>query len=344
MLPSPSAAWLLDGSPAPAAAGGGTWLALSGACNWTRATEVPSGRALGLLRGCSASAAHSPGLGGVGSGSLSVCVRVRSRMRGEPLVSKGLARGASAAGFGIEIGEERGLGISLLDRIGVSVHEELGRTSLNDGAWHHVCAILQRAPHPHPKLSVYADGQLSESLPLGTSRLSQLGSVASEAPVVLGGSDVSTAYAGDSASAPPCTALAEVAVWPRALLPEHVAALWRDGLARWAAHGALAASRPRGVKRRRWRPRANGFLGGVHSGEAARASDHWPGASIADVHARARHLERHYTSMLMVALLAASLAAVAWRRSKRCARAGASAGVSAAALGSARAGATCRGW
>ena len=63
-VPLPSAAWILDGSPAPAG-GGGTWLALSGACNWTRAAEVPSARALAIPRGCTASAPHSLGLGGV---------------------------------------------------------------------------------------------------------------------------------------------------------------------------------------------------------------------------------------------------------------------------------------
>ena len=62
-------------------------------------------------------------------------------------------------GFGIEVGEDRGVGINLADRLGVSAHEEVGRARLADGVWRHVCAVLQRLPKPS-QLAVYVDGTL----------------------------------------------------------------------------------------------------------------------------------------------------------------------------------------
>ena len=125
-VPTPSAAWRLDGSAL--AFGAGVALALHGhGCNWTDA-----GSALWLPNGCYAQAEHSVGMSGVGAGSLSVCARVRTASRGAALVSKGLGGGdhAVAAGFAIEVGEERGLGVGLADRIGVSLHEAVSYTHL----------------------------------------------------------------------------------------------------------------------------------------------------------------------------------------------------------------------
>jgi hypothetical protein len=225
-VPPPSAAWLLDGSQSSAI--NGAPVQLQGQCNWTRGFSSNHSLSLRLGGGCTAHAAHGPAMSGLGTGSLTTCMRFRATARGVALVSKGLLRerGGSAPslqGFRIEVGEERGLGIALADRLGVSVHEEIGRASLSDGSWHHVCAVLQRPPHG--SLLLYVDGRLSESLRLHGSHLQWLGSVASEAPLTLG------AQAGGQLVAPTeVGGLSEVALWSRALLPEHIHALSARGL------------------------------------------------------------------------------------------------------------------
>ena len=131
----------------------------------------------------------------VGVGSLSVCVRLRSAAPGALLLSKlgavettgcaGLCTGQPGlAGYGLELGDERGLGVNLADIAGVSAHEELGRSVLADGQWHHTCLVLDRGASSH--LAVYVDGRPSERLALRGSRLARLGSLDSSAALLLG--------------------------------------------------------------------------------------------------------------------------------------------------------------
>ncbi len=221
LVPPPSAAWRLDGDVG--SLGGGAALRLHGSCNWT-APDGGLGPSLRLTRGCYASTPSSPSLQ-VGTGSLSVCARFRSTVPGASLLNK-LGRDGSAGvlhGWGVELGEGRGLGLNFADRSGTSVHEEVGRAPLADGAWHHACVVLRRSP-PSPELGVYIDGRASESVSLRGSRLARLGSLSCDAPLLVG------RRAADDRGSSPRGAVREVAVWSRALLAEHVAALARDGL------------------------------------------------------------------------------------------------------------------
>jgi len=233
-LPTPQAAWPLDGSVQSSLGD----IALRGYnCSWTDGHAIGT-RALSL-RGCFGIAAHSASLA-FGSGSLTACARFRSATRGTALISKLSRVGRATRGFSIELGEDRGLGVSLADATGVSAHEELGRTNLADGQWHHACVVLSRPPRP--QLAVYVDGKLSESLSLRASRLRHLGSLDNEAPLLFGRKAIHDGGSGDGmrgvepSSEPeggggsPGSALGEVAVWSRALFPEQVALLFRSGL------------------------------------------------------------------------------------------------------------------
>lgn len=220
--PPPAAAWSLDGT----GRGNAVSMALHGDCNYTMAHDGHRQALIVGEGGCYASAASTSSvqLGGSTS-SLSACTRFRMDPRGGggALLSKlARARGASR-GFAIEVADSGiGLGVSLADSIGVSAHEEVGRTMLADGAWHHACVVLQRVPSP--QLLVYVDGLLSENLLLGDSRLSRLGSIDSDAPLLLGRRTADEPAGGFRG------AMCEVALWSRALLPEHVATLHRHGL------------------------------------------------------------------------------------------------------------------
>ena len=255
-LPTPQAAWSLDGSVQSSI--GGSAATLHGECNWTQG-HTAARRALSLSRSCYGAAEHTASLV-FGSSSFSACARFRSVARGAPLFSKFGRSGATARGFSIELGEERGLGIGVADGTGVSVHEELGRSDMADGAWHHACVVLQRTPRP--LLSVYADGALSESMSLQVlpssnpcapkcaeralcpaerarisfacahrraSRLRHLGALDCDAPLLMGRHAVAErdSLGGGQGEG---SALADVAVWSRALLPEHVSMVYRHGL------------------------------------------------------------------------------------------------------------------
>ena len=224
-LPQPTAAWPLDGTSA--AAYGGAAATLHGACAqpWTEGPTNGS-KALRVARSCYASVDNAPSLA-LGAGSLSACVRLRTSTLGATLLAK---LRVGAAGFAVEVAEGgRGLGVALADTLGTSVYEEVGRVALADGRWHHACVVLQR--WGAAQLSVYIDGRPSDSLRLDGSRLARLGSVDSEAPLLLGrrtppvGEDATGAR-----SAAEVVALCDVAIWSRALLPEHVAALAQNGL------------------------------------------------------------------------------------------------------------------
>ena len=233
-VPTPQAAWPLDGSVHSSLGD----IALSGYnCSWTDGHAIGT-RALSLS-GCFGIAAHSASLA-FGAGSLTACTRFRSATRGAALISKLSRVGHATRGFSIELGEDRGLGVSLADATGVSAHEELGRTNLADGQWHHACVVLSRPPRP--QLAVYVDGKLSESLSLRASRLRHLGSLDNEAPLLLGRKAIHDGGSGDGmrgvepssehegGGGSPGSALGEVAVWSRALFPEQVALLLRSGL------------------------------------------------------------------------------------------------------------------
>ena len=238
--PLPTAAWPLDGTPATAY--GGAQLALPVACaaTWTDgplgSVNGSSTRALRVTPSCYASAAHSPSLA-VGTGSFSACVRFKTSSPGSSLLAKLDVKTSGGAGFVVEVAEGgHGLGISLADALGTSVHEELGRLALADGRWHHACVVLQR--WGAAQLAVYLDGRESERLHLEGSRLAHLASVDSEAPLLLGRraplASADDTRAGIVPSADAGTdgtdALREVAIWSRALLPEHVAAIAKHGL------------------------------------------------------------------------------------------------------------------
>ena len=221
-VPTPQAAWPLDGSVHSSLGD----IALSGYnCSWTDGHAIGT-RALSLS-GCFGIAAHSASLA-FGAGSLTACTRFRSATRGAALISKLSRVGHATRGFSIELGEDRGLGVSLADATGVSAHEELGRTNLADGQWHHACVVLSRPPRP--QLAVYVDGKLSESLSLRASRLRHLGSLDNEAPLLLGRKAIHGASEHEGGGGSPGSALGEVAVWSRALFPEQVAVLFRSGL------------------------------------------------------------------------------------------------------------------
>ena len=115
LVPPPQQAWSLDGTAA--ATHGGIRASLHGSCNWTQG-HIDGTRALQLQGDCFASVAHGPSLL-VGTGSLTLCARMRSRAPGSVLASKlahfespGAAR--ITVGYGIEVGDERGLGINLV--------------------------------------------------------------------------------------------------------------------------------------------------------------------------------------------------------------------------------------
>ena len=233
-LPTPAGAWPLDGSVQSSLGD----IALRGYnCSWTDGHAIGT-RALSLS-GCFGIAAHSASLA-FGAGSLTACTRFRSATRGAALISKLSRVGHATRGFSIELGEDRGLGVSLADATGVSAHEELGRTNLADGQWHHACVVLSRPPRP--QLAVYVDGKLSESLSLRASRLRHLGSLDNEAPLLFGRKAIHDGGSGDGmrgvepssehegGGGSPGSALGEVAVWSRALFPEQVALLFRSGL------------------------------------------------------------------------------------------------------------------
>lgn len=125
-------------------------------------------------------------------------------------------------GFGLELGETAGLGINLADLGGVSVHQELGRSSLTDGGWRHACMVLQRKPRA--QLAVYIDGVHSERLSLQGSRMQRLRSLDNGRPLFIGRRSL------EEPGLSPDGAFGELALWSRALLPEHVQQLFREGL------------------------------------------------------------------------------------------------------------------
>ena len=188
-VPAPQVSWSLDGTTS--ARHGAVRVNLHGQCNWTQG-HTNTTHALLLSGSCFASVAHCSSLL-VGTGSVSVCARLRTTTSGSLLLSKlGSVNGAagpsalssSSIGFGLEIGDGFGVGVNLADMSGLSVHEEIGRVSLADGKWHHMCAVLDRSPPSH--LAVYIDGHLSESLSLKRSRLRRLGSLDNTAPLLIG--------------------------------------------------------------------------------------------------------------------------------------------------------------
>lgn len=229
----PAVAWALDGTADTAY--GGAHLSLRGKCvsPWTDgpAAGNASYRALRVMPSCSAEAIHSPSLA-VGRGSFSACARFRTSTPGAPLLAK--LKSSGGAGFAVEVAEGgHGIGISLADSLGTSVHEELGRLALADGQWHHTCVVLQR--WGAAQLAVYLDGRESERLRLDGSRLASLGSVDSDASLLLGRRTPAASEAVEMAPADRTgqdrgDALREVAIWSRALLPEHVASLAKHGL------------------------------------------------------------------------------------------------------------------
>lgn len=227
-IPSPVASWRLLSS---SSWHGGSPLELGGTgCNFTSDGLV-------LASTCMASAAHSPALRFGTTASFTICGHFQSRIAGATLLAKfgptapttpPAARASSISfststfrGFAISLADTgHGLGIDLQDGLGVSTHEELGRATLADGAWHHICVVFQRAAYL-PQLVVYVDGTVSETLALRGSRLRHLASVDNAAPLLLGRrSGHRTSPAG----------LRDVAIWTRALLPEHVAAVFHRGL------------------------------------------------------------------------------------------------------------------
>ena len=249
-IPVPQVAWSLDGTTA--ATHGGVRARLHGECSWSSGPSN-STRALSLSGTCFASMGHRPSLL-VGTGSMTVCAQLRCATPGALLLSKlayaegtngPLGRSSSRIGYALEIGDERGLGVNLADASGLSVHEELGRVSIADGRWHHVCMVLDRSPPSH--IAVYIDGRLSERLMLDRSRrLRLLGSLDSTCPLLIGRrswDELGTRLNGS---------VRELALWSRALLPEHTRALSRSGLPppntgaatlRWPAPGRAISRR-----------------------------------------------------------------------------------------------------
>jgi len=166
-----------------------------------------------------------------------VCARFRASRAGGMLLSKlgrPSAGGVLPAGFGLELGEARGLGVNLADLSGVSVHLELGRTPLADGEWHHACVVLQRrAP---AGITLFTDGRHDERVPLDGSRLQRLGRLDSDAPLYVG------RRSGGEAGAALDGAVREVALWARELLPEHVELL--HATPQWSSTVLPPAARP----------------------------------------------------------------------------------------------------
>jgi hypothetical protein len=181
--------------------------------------------------------------------------------------------GVPPRGFGIAIAESgRGLGISLADSTGVSVHEELGRALLADGEWHHACVVLQRGSHP--QLTVFVDGRSSERLSLRGSRLRRLGSVDSESALLVGRRD------DNDAASSLHGAMREVALWSRPLLPEHAAVLHRDGL---PAPPEWRHQRQQQQQQQQWRHRQERDLGGNAAGVHTFALAVPPGSASATI-------------------------------------------------------------
>ena len=225
--PQPTAAFNLDGSTTSAYGGAPAQLLGNSSCFISSSNDTSFAGPSLSPSACLASVANAPSLT-LGAGSLSACARFRGAKSGAPLLSKLQPK---SAGFAVELSESgRGLGVSFADTLGTSVHEELGHTQRNlaDGRWHHACVVLQRWGKS-PQLVAYLDGHYAESLRLTDSRLARLGSVDSGTRLLLGRSSSSSAD-GPSTTAPTVDALREVAVWSRALLPEHVASLAKNGL------------------------------------------------------------------------------------------------------------------
>lgn len=233
--PSPTAGWPLASSSL-ASMHGGASLSLHGdQCARTWTGDEDGGLTFGSS--CFASANNSPSLS-LGAGSFSACLRFRTSFAGVPLLSKlGPISAAAAAnanllrGISITTADGgQGLGISLADGVGVSSFEEIGRSALADGRWHHACIVLQRATHA-PSLSLYVDGRQSEARSLRGSRLLHLGVLDTAAPLLLGrlrgGTSSVEAFTGSHVWN---ASVREVALWTRALLPEHVAAIASKGL------------------------------------------------------------------------------------------------------------------
>lgn len=253
LAPQPTAAWPLRGDDSLASLHGGAPMSLHGSqCLHNQSTD-------GLLLGpvCFATTPHSPSLV-LGAASFSACLRFRTDAAGIPLLSKFGPPAAAALNYHLRRGIAvaiadggRGIGVSFADSVGVSAFEELnGRGVLVDGRWHHTCVVLQRATHA-PSLTLYIDGHSTERRSLRATRLLRMGSLDTCAPLVLGrgpgadlDGDVDASVGGRRWHA----SIGEVAIWTRALLPEHVASLAMRGLppiqtSHWRrGRGALSAA------------------------------------------------------------------------------------------------------
>jgi hypothetical protein len=176
----------------------------------------------------------------LGTASLSTCLRFRTESTAVPLLSKLGPPAAGALNYHLRRGIAlavadggRGIGISFADSVGVSAFEELnGRGVLVDGRWHHACVVLQRATHA-PSLTLYIDGRPTESRSLRATRLLRMGSLDTHAPLVLGRGptdDIEGDHEASVGGRQWRADISEVAIWTRALLPEHVASLAARGL------------------------------------------------------------------------------------------------------------------
>ena len=154
----------------------------------------------------------------------------------------------------------------------------------------------------------------SESVRLSGSRLANLGAVDNHAPLLLGTRHAlpppgsAGASAGASRHAPSLDALQDVALWSRALLPEHVASLARDG---------LPPPRPR-----RPRPRAaahqNTLAGRAAAAAAARTAGEPSRAPVQQLLRRTAAAGWAAPSAaLLLVLVAAALGAACRRRRER---------------------------
>ena len=235
-LPTPQAAWQLDGHTRSTT--GGNPVMLRGRCDWTTG---PANHSKALRTGpeCEARAAPSASLH-MGSGPVSMCARFRSRTPGARLLSKFHTGAAgSLIGFALELGETHGVGVSLADISGISTHLEVGRTVLADGSWHHVCVVLQR--RVPATVTLFVDGRHDERVLL-EGPVGNLRSIGSSGPLVLGNSDgaireVRRGVTARTARPPPHhfarsnpRISVQVALWSRALLPEHAKSLCQSGL------------------------------------------------------------------------------------------------------------------
>ena len=130
-LPTPQAAWELDGHTRSAI--GGNPVMLSGRCEWT-AGPANRSRALRTRAECEARAAPSASLH-MGSGAVSMCARFRSSTPGARIFSKFRTGAAgSLIGFALGLGETHGVGYHISRRClgDISVRDISARRTVCD--------------------------------------------------------------------------------------------------------------------------------------------------------------------------------------------------------------------